>query len=336
MLVGGALADRFDRRRILLVSQGLQMTLAGSLFVLYLTDRLSIGLILGLAFLTGLCQSQSAPTYQAVITTIVPKRLIPNAVALNSLQFNLSRAAGPSFAALLLARGGTGACFFANTVSFVAVILALWRTPKLPPIGSPGGLARSVFDGVRHVWGSPTLRVLTLLGAAASLLAFPLLTYLPVVATTLSAGAVGYSILLTGFGAGAIGGALLTAHRGSAPGRGRSAVIGLSVYAGFSCAAVNVPSHPLAVGLLFGAGLALVSALSMLNSLVQEAVPDALRGRVLALYGLAFRGGGPFGSLVAGFLIGAWGSGPVLGAMSLMLGLAAFAAGRTSQALREA
>lgn len=336
MLVGGAIADRVDRRRVLLVSQVLQMSLALALLALFLADRLGIGAILLLAFLTGLCQSQSAPTYQAVITTLVPKPLIPNAVALNSLQFNLSRAVGPTFAGLLLARVGTGACFAVNTVSFLAVIVALWRTPPLPPPGQRQGLARSVVEGVRHVVQSPALRIFTLLGAAASLLAFPLLTFLPVVASRLSAGAVGYSMLLAGFGAGAISGALLTAHRGSVPDRGRSVVVGLIAYAAFSLAAVNVPSRLAAIVLLYGAGLAIVSALSMLNSLVQEHVPDELRGRVLGLYGLAFRGGGPLGSLAAGFVIAPLGAGPVLGAMSVLLAIAALTALRASPALRQA
>ena len=108
MLVGGAMADRVDRRLILLTSNVLQMCFATALGVLYATDRLGIGAIVGLAFLTGLSQSQSAPTYQAVITSLVPPRRIQNAVALNSLQFNLSRTVGPAIAGVLLARAGTG------------------------------------------------------------------------------------------------------------------------------------------------------------------------------------------------------------------------------------
>jgi len=132
MLVGGAMADRFDRRRILLTSQVLQLLCAATLGILFAFDRLGIGAILLVAFLTGLAQSQSAPTYQAVITSLVPRPAIPSAVALNSLQFNLSRAIGPVIAGLLLARAGTGACFAANAVSFLAVIVALLGL-TLPP-----------------------------------------------------------------------------------------------------------------------------------------------------------------------------------------------------------
>src|SRR5262249_20766043 len=138
MLVGGAVADRVDRRRILLTSQFVQMTLALVLGVLYATDRLGIAAILVVAFLTGLAQSQSAPTYQAVITTLVPPVRIPNAVALNSLQFNLSRAIGPAIAAVILARAGTGWCFAVNAVSFVAVMVALRRIALPKAAAAPG------------------------------------------------------------------------------------------------------------------------------------------------------------------------------------------------------
>ena len=127
MLIGGAAADRFDRRRILVASNLFQMSMAASLGLLYASGHLGIAAILAIAFLTGLAQSQSAPTYQAVLTSIVPGPQIPKAVALNSLQFNLSRAIGPVIAGLLLARLGAGACFAANALSFVAVIVALLR-----------------------------------------------------------------------------------------------------------------------------------------------------------------------------------------------------------------
>src|SRR5439155_7331618 len=118
---------------ILLTSQVLQMLFAASLGILYVMGRLGIFPILLFAFLTGLAQSQSAPTYQAVITSLVPPRQIPNAVALNSLQFNLSRAIGPAIAGVLLARAGVGACLAANALSFLAVIVAIWRIHLPPP-----------------------------------------------------------------------------------------------------------------------------------------------------------------------------------------------------------
>lgn len=326
MLVGGAVADRVDRRWILLASQIVQMTLAATLGVLYALGLLGMTPILAIAFLTGLAQSQSAPTYQAVITSLVPPEKIPNAVALNSLQFNLSRAIGPALAGILLARAGTGACFAVNAASFLAVIVALWRI-DFPPLAGAAreSLAESLRAGFRYVAGSPVLFVLTLVGAAASFLAFPLLTYLPVIAgDVLHTGAAGYSLLLASFGAGAIGGAVATAQRGNAPGRGRILLLAFVVYGVATLIAVVSPRQLLTMALLVVSGASVVTAFSTLNSLVQEHCPDALRGRVLSIYGLAFRGGMPLGSLAAGVFVKSLGAPIALGAFaSLLLVLAA-------------
>ena len=321
MLVGGAFADRMDRRRILLGSQVLQMAFAVALALLDATDHLELYAILLLAFLTGLTQSQSAPTYQAVLTTLVPPQRIPNAVALNSLQFNLSRFLGPAFAGVLLARLGTTACFSVNALSYVAVILALLRL-RMPPLATPstGSLRDSLVVGFRHVGASPVLRALTALAAVASVLAFPLITYLPVLAgDVLGTGAAGYSLLLSSFGAGAIGGALATAQRGDRPGRGRLMLTMLAVFGGATILAVASRTQLLSMALLLVSGWSLVTAFSTLNSLVQEHTPGEVRGRVLAIYGLAFRGGMPLGSLVAGLLVAHLGAPWVLGAFCLTL-----------------
>jgi MFS family permease len=321
MLLGGAAADRIDRRLILLSSQSFQMAMAALLGVLYLSDRLGIVAIVGIAFATGLMQSQSAPTYQAVITSLVPRERIANAVALNSLQFNLSRAIGPVIAGLLLAHAGAGWCFAANALSFVAVILAL-RTIELPPpaVRRSESLSESLRAGLRHVAGEPRLRGATLLGGAASFLAFPLITYLPVIAgDVLRTGASGYSLLLTSVGIGAIVGALATARRGHAPGRGRLMLLAFAAFGILTVGAALSRWQWLSMLLLVGTGLMLTTAFSTLNSLVQEMAPDALRGRVLSIFGLAFRGGGPLGSLVAGFLVRGAGAPLVMAAYAATL-----------------
>ena len=305
MLLGGAIADRIDRRRILLSSQLVQMAMAVLLGALYVTDRLDIVAIVVIAFATGLMQSQSAPAYQAVITSIVPRERIANAVALNSLQFNLSRALGPVVAGLLLAHAGAGFCFAANALSFTGVILALW-TIDVPPAAAATGqsLRESLLAGLRHVSGAPRLRAATLFAATASFLAFPLITYLPVIAgDVLKTGASGYSLLLTSVGLGAILGAVGTAQRGQAPGRGRLLLLAFAAFGVFTVGAVLSKWQWLSMALLVGSGLSLTTAFSTLNSLVQELAPEALRGRVLSIFGLAFRGGGPVGSLVAGLFV---------------------------------
>lgn len=336
MLVGGAVADRVDRRRILLTSQILQMSFAAALGVLYALGRLGIFPILLFAFLTGLAQSQSAPTYQAVITSLVPPRQIPNAVALNSLQFNLSRAIGPVIAGIILAKWGTGPCFAVNAASFLAVIVALWRIDlPAPASAAKESLGESLRTGLRHVRESPVLSVLTVLGLAGSFLAFPLLTYLPVVAgDVLKTGAEGYSLLLSSFGAGAIGGAVATAQRGHVPGRGRMMLATLALYGVTALAAVMSTRQLVSMAFLFVAGWSIVTAFSTLNSLVQENAPDALRGRVVSIYGLAFRGGMPLGSLAAGALVRALGAPLVLGSFSGLLALVSAAVYAKNSRLR--
>jgi len=328
MAIGGAAADRFDRKRILISSNLIQMSLAAALGLLYATGHLGIAAILGIAFLTGLTQSQSAPTYQAVLTSIVSGPDISRAVAMNSLQFNLSRAIGPVIAGLLLARLGAGACFLANVLSFVAVIVALARIDLGAPAAGAAKetLRQSLGAGLRHVTTSPVLSALTLLAAAASFFAFPLLTFLPVLAgDVFRTGAAGYSLLLSSFGVGAIAGALATAQRGRFSGRGKALVAAFVTFAVAALLVVTSGRQAVALLLLPVAGASLVAAFSTLNSLVQENAPAEMRGRILGIYGLAFRGGMPVGSLIAGALIARASVSLVIG--TFCVGLAALSVG---------
>jgi MFS family permease len=336
MLVGGAFADRIDRRKILITSQVLQMTFAAALCALFFLGHLGIGAILVAAVLTGLAQSQSAPTYQAVLTTLVPPERIPNAVALNSLQFNLSRAIGPAIAGVLLVRTGTGACLAVNAVSFLAVILALWTIAVPQPPPQRHTLTESLAQGLTHVRQSPVLRLLLPLSGLGSFFAFPLLTYMPVIADQVHhTGAAGFSRLLSSFGAGAILGAVVTAQRGHAPGRGKTFLVSLMVYGALTLVAVLSHSPTLSMVLLFGSGMAIVSAFSILNSLVQESAPDEFRGRVVSIYGLAFRGGMPLGSVIAGFLVPRLGVSTVIGAFSAFVFLTGLVGLARSPSLRK-
>jgi predicted MFS family arabinose efflux permease len=304
MLVGGAFADRVDRRRILLVSQVLQMSLAALLALLYFTGHLGIVAILVTAFLAGLTQSQSAPTYQAVLPTLVSRERIPDAVALNSLQFNLSRAIGPVIAGLLLAKVGTGACFLANTGSFTLVILVLLWIRFPSPTPAAGSLGQILREGIQYMTRAPLLRTLTFLVAAASFLGFPLMTFLPTLAgDVLGTGASGYSLLLTSLGIGAIIGAITTAQRGNVKGRGRLALAYLAAFGLVTTGAVLSRWQWVSMVLLVGSGHTLTTTLSTISSLVQEHTPDEFRGRVMSIFGLAFRGGLPIGSLVAGVFV---------------------------------
>jgi predicted MFS family arabinose efflux permease len=335
MLLGGAVADRVDRRHILVTSNVLQMTFAGVLAVLFHFDRLGIAAILLAALGTGLAQSQSAPTYQAVITSLVPPKQIQSAVALNSLQFNLSRTLGPALAGILLARAGVGACLTANTLSFLAVIVALWRIELPPPAPSKGSIGSSVRAGLRHVWSTPDLRLYTVLALVGSFLAFPLITYLPLLADDiLKTGARGYAQLLSAFGAGAIVGAIVTAQRGAFRGRGKVMLAAMAVYATSALGALFAGGQRACMALLFLCGITLVSSFSTLNALVQESAAPELKGRILSVWGLAFRGGGPMGNLLSGALMSPFGLRPVLSSAFVLLIAAAGYSYVTSKDLR--
>ncbi len=210
-------------------------------------------------------------------------------------------------------------------MSFSFVIVALTRIdmPR-PSQKNRETLAASLEAGLAHVWGDPVLRRLTLLGAVSSFLALPLTTYLPVIADDVhEGGATGFSLLAGAFGLGAVAGALQTAQRGAAPGRGKLMLRAMVVFATAALASLFAPDLWLAGTALVAAGWSLVTAYSILNALVQEHAVEELRGRILSIYGLAFRGGMPLGSLAAGWLIGRAGAPAGLSVFFVSLAVAA-------------
>ncbi|MBX7185692.1 MAG: MFS transporter [Vicinamibacteria bacterium] len=311
MLLGGVLADRINKKTILMTSQIIQLSLALVLAGLYFTHHLSIWSVVIVGFITGLAQSQSAPTYQAFLTSIVPKDVIPRAVAMNSLQFNLSRSIGPPIAAALLVALGAAWCFVINAISFLAVVAALLLIRIAGQAGPPKahqGVAHSLKEGLAYVRRAPDIAMIVGLAGALSFFVFPLTTFLPVVADeVLGSGAGGYSMLLSGIGLGAIVGAIGTAHRGRFAFRGRFVLICFSVGPLLAAAAVLCGKQWLATALLFGYGVVQTSGSSTLNGLVQELAPEEMRGRILALFGFTFRGGSPLGALILGYSVTAFG-----------------------------
>ena len=325
MLLGGVLADRINKKTILMTSQFIQLSMALILAGLYFTGHLSIWSVVIVGFITGLAQSQSAPTYQAFLTSIVPKDVIPRAVAMNSLQFNLSRSIGPPIAAILLVALGAAWCFVINAFSFLAVVVALLliRIPALS--GAPRthqGVAHSLKEGLRYVRQTPDIAMIVGLAGALSFFVFPLTTFLPVVADeVLGSGAAGYSMLLSAIGLGAIVGAIGTAHRGRFARRGRFVLMCFSLGPLLAAGAVLCRLQWLATLLLFGYGVAQTSGSSTLNGLVQELAPEELRGRILALFGFTFRGGSPLGALLLGYSVTAFGPAVAISATLVCMSL---------------
>jgi MFS family permease len=303
-LIGGVVADRRDRRRVLLASQYTQMTAAFVLATLVYFGVVKIWFVLALSFTTGCAQAFGGPAYQSLMPSLVEKKDLPNAIALNSIQFNLARVIGPLLAGIALATLGSVFCFTANGLSFVAVIIALMMLripPRVPPPPQP--MMAQLRGGLSYVRHEGPLFGLTILAFASTFLGTPLLTLLPVVASAVfHQGVAEYSRMMACSGAGAVVGALIVAWLGKFR---RMGVAALVVQVGFGVLIVAFAlSRVLLVSniLLFAGGAALVVVFSLMISLVQLVAPNEMRGRVMSIYMVAFRGGMPMGSLASGWL----------------------------------
>jgi MFS family permease len=302
-LIGGVIADRHDRRRLLLGSQCVQMVSAFVLAGLVYWEAVHVWHILTLSFVTGVAQAFGGPAYQSLIPSLIKKEHLPNAIALNSIQFNLARVIGPLLAGATLAAWGTAACFGLNGLSFLVVILALASLGvKHVPPSTRDGLRTELRAGLSYVRGQHALVGLTTLAFLVTFLGLPLLTFLPVIAKEVFQQDMGgYSRMMAWSGGGAVSGALVVAWLGKFRHMGRT-LLGVQILFGLLVIAFAASGVlRLSELLLFAAGGALIMVFSLTSSLVQLIVPDRLRGRVMGLYMVAFRGGMPLGSLAAGY-----------------------------------
>lgn len=313
-LVGGVVADRRDRRHMMLTSQVVQMAVALILATLVFVDAVEIWMILSLSFFSGCAQAFGGPAYQSLIPTLVGKDHLPNAVALNSIQFNLARVIGPIVAGVTLASFGMVACFGLNGVSFLFVIAAIMalRNIHVPPVATEK-MYDQLKEGLRYVRNSHNLKAVTALGFMGAFLGLPLLTFLPVITKDVFNQDVGfYSRLMAFSGAGAVTGALIVAWMGKHRHIGKVLLISLGLF-GASMAAFSLSRSPgLSSAILFIAGALLVMCFSLTTSLAQLLAPPELRGRVVSIYMVAFRGGSPLGGLASGWLVTQVGSAPAV------------------------
>jgi len=309
-LVGGVVADRIDRRHILLASQFVQMACAISLALLFTFGVVKIWHILALSFVVGTAQAFGGPAYQSLIPTLVDKPDLPNAIALNSIQFNLGRMIGPALGLLAFTGLGAAWCFYFNGLSYVAVIITLWIVKsRFTPKPSSESILKSMGQGFTFIQSQPSMTALIVIAFLMTMLGIPLLTYLPVFAKDVfNQGAGGYTLLLEVTGAGSIVGALLVAtfHQGQNKWRlAMSTLIALgTTMIGFAWSRYL----PLSYALLFVCSAALISAFALVSSIVQEILADEMRGRVMSVYNMAFRGGMPFGSLISGLFVKEYGA----------------------------
>jgi MFS family permease len=302
--LGGIAADRFNRRYVVITTQVASMLLAFVLAALTLLGKIQVWHVFVLASLLGVVNAFDIPGRQSFLVDMVGKDDLMNAIALNSSMFNGARVIGPAVAGILVARIGEGWCFFANAVSYIAVIVGLLlmrvQSTRRAAMASP---FEHMMEGFRFVNETAPIRTLLMLLGLVSLVGMPYAVLMPIFADQiLHGGARGLGILMGAAGVGALLGALTLAFRQGVKGLGRWVAW---CCAGFGASLmVFALSHKfwISVGLLLPVGYFVMLQMSSSNTLIQVMVPDALRGRVMAVYSMMFMGMAPIGALFGGAL----------------------------------
>ncbi len=302
-LFAGVVADRFVRRRVILITQTFSLVQAVVLAALVTWGHPSVQVVLGLVMVMGVINAFDLPARQSFLSETVEPALLPNAIALHSAIFNSARLLGPALAGVVLATVGEAPCFWINALSYIAVLYGLWRM-KLPedtPLAAAGSALTHIREGVAYAWRTPRLRNLLLLLGTAGSFGFQYTVLVPIYADRLlHAGAGGYGVLMSSAGVGSLIAALSLTGRQDRARLRRNLLVGLSLFGAgliaFSFSRLLALS--IALNLVVGFGMVLYGAST--NTLVQSAVDPAYRGRVMSLYTLMFIGTAPLGSFVLG------------------------------------
>jgi MFS family permease len=335
-LVGGVFVDRMDRKVVLRVTQSVLLVLAFALALLTEVGLARIEYIVIISLLTGVVTAANSPAWQTFVVDLVEKEDLPTAVALSSTQFNLSRVVGPSIAGIVLAVAGAAACFFANAVSFLAVVVALFlvrpRTkPRRPEVGS---IWKRLQAGLAYAAADPVVRPLVTQTAAVTVFGFPYALLMPVMAQqVLGLDASGYGAMMSATGVGAIVGSLSVASWGRWIPRGRLLVVG---ELGFSLSLIGFSaarSLVVALGLLGVLGCCMIVYMTSANTSIQISSPEELRGRVMSIWTLVSFGLTPVGSLLAGAIAERWGAPVALGLGGVVCAMVGIATASTNPTL---
>ena len=304
--IGGTVADRYNRHRILIVTQSCAMVLAGILAFLTLSGRIEIWHLFVIASGFGLANAFDIPTRQAFAVDMVGKEDLVNAIALNSSMFNGARIVGPAIAGILVALIGEGWCFFINAFSYTAVIGGLLKMNIVPHIRKATGSAfENIKEGFTFVATNKPIRALMLLLGLVSLMGMPYAVLMPIFADQyLGGGSSTLGFLMGASGMGAVTAALTLASRREVFGLGRWVVLACGGF-GISLLLFSVSRNFwLSMVILVPVGFSMMTQMSSSNTLIQSMVPDHLRGRVMSVYSMMFMGLAPFGALLAGSLAG--------------------------------
>ncbi|HSK64995.1 MAG TPA: MFS transporter [Pyrinomonadaceae bacterium] len=325
-LLGGVFADLIDRRRLLLVTQVIAGVAALGLAVLVYTQLVNQWMVLGFSFITGCCMALASPSFLAMTYDLVGREDLANAIAMNSTQFQLSRVVGPAFAGLAFEVFGLAGCFFANGLSFVAVVAALWvvrpaiqSVPK-HSVRDPRALWHDLVEGFHYVRSRPRVSSLLLLSAVNSLFGAPYFTLVPIYARDIfKLEETGLALMMGAAGIGAFMGALLVAYLGDFRRKGWF-VIGGAIAFGLFIINFAISSQLwLSLVFLVGLGFSIVICVALINTLLQKLVTDRMRGRVMSMFMLSFIGALPIGNIAAGAFSREFGPQPTLAAGGLII-----------------
>ena len=332
MLPGGVLADHFDRRRVVKLSQWAQALCALFLAISIRTHQITVWQIVAAAIVVGIAMSFSAPAYQAMVVDLLDdRRNLSNAVAMNSLQFNLSRAIGPLLAGATLAAWGPFWCFFFNALSFLPLIFILGRLKERQqtPSDSRMKLWPRLREGLGYVRRDRPVALALGIVAAASLFGFPYMNLMPIVARALFRNdATGLGYLMGAIGIGSLIGALSISVHTPGGRRMMAAILGSMALFGIGLAVVAfLRTQAIVLWTLFVCGGTMVTCTALSNTSIQQRVPDAMRGRVLSMYTFCLFAFLPFGNLLSGVVAEHYGIRITFGVLGGGLIVSALAAG---------
>jgi len=308
-LWAGVVADRVDRRRLILITQSLCAVQAVALAAVVSAGIVKPWMVLALAFVFGCVNAFDLPARQSFLVEMVGKEDLPNAIALNSAGFNTARVLGPAVAGLTLAAVGEAACFWINAVSYLVVIVMLLRIQPAPRVIEASASSGDWREGVRYVMRTPPIRNLLILLGVMSSLGFQYSTLLPVYARTiLHAGAQGYGLMVSAFGLGSLLSAIMLTRRQDRWALRRNLLLALGTAAVGMLGFAWSRWMPLTLLMGFASGFGLIFYVATTNVMLQLTVDDAYRGRVMSLYTLMFIGTSPIGAILAGAVAQRWGA----------------------------
>jgi MFS family permease len=303
--IAGAAADRWDRLRVVKTSQSISLMQATVLFGITVSGHINIGLLVALSAFQGVVVAFNQPARLALVPSLVPQADLASAVAINSVVFNLARFIGPMFAGLAIVWSGVAAAFAANALSYVVFLVALARirvAPTAAVSAKQKSFAADLREGIRYTAKHPGIASLLVLLIAIGIGGRPLNELLPgFAADVFHSGAGGLSILASAIGGGAILGGLWLGHRADSSGLTWVAIGGSFTGAFAAIMAIATERMWVAVPAVVVFGFCMSSAGIAIQTLIQLAADGSMRGRVMGLYGLIFRGAPAFGALAAGF-----------------------------------